>query len=237
MGIFWNAFKSFFSSKEEAQINAKKAMELKDEWCEKSWEYESPLSSIINLLRDEEDDWIEREKFSEYLKKAMPSFKRFESFQKKIESYKLKKSDFPWYDEFEEKNDIINIYMSYKTKLTDCRLYYEAILLQEKEFLKQVEEFDWNWLDDIQDKVFALSTIEFEQGVAMSELKSKAKNLEKNARTNYEKILFNRVKREYQSTADIYSLGWEIEEQMLKEYERKKKQVNPKWERKKVNVK
>jgi hypothetical protein len=143
MWILWKAFKSFFSSKEEAQINAKKAMELKDEWCEKSWEYESPLSSVLNIIRDEESDWIEREKFAEYLKKAMPSFKRFESFQKKIESYKLKKSDFSWYNEFEEKNDIINAYMYYKTKLNDCRLYYEAILIQEKNFSKQVKEFDW----------------------------------------------------------------------------------------------
>ena len=85
MWMFWNVFKSFFSSKEEAQINAKKAMELKDEWCEKSWEYEKPLMAIINLLRDEEEDWIDVNKLQSLLDEKTLLLSDFLLSQKKFE--------------------------------------------------------------------------------------------------------------------------------------------------------
>lgn len=157
MGIFWNAFKSFFSSKEEAQINAKKAMELKDEWCEKSWEYEKPLIAIIDLLRDEIEDWIDINKLQSLLDERKPSTKRFSTFSKKIWTYKLNKSDFPWFEEFEETNNIIIIYLNFKMKLIDCYTTYQAIRDHEKDLLfPMVDEFDGNWLDDWEDKLFLI---------------------------------------------------------------------------------
>ncbi len=231
MWIFWNAFKSFFLSKEEAQINAKKSVELKDEWCEKSWEYEKPLIAIINLLRDEDEDWIDVNKLQSLLDEKKSSTKRFSTFSKKIWTYKLNKSDFPWFEEFEDTNNLITIYLNFKMKLIDCYTTYQSIYDYDNEFLSQVDKFDGNWLDEWQDKMVWIMNMWMEADLKMKDIKDLIEDFEGATKNSHEKtIILNRVKKEFDVTMNIGHENTENEWKAIKLYEEKKRKINPNWE-------
>lgn len=210
-------------------MNVKKTMELKDEWCEKSWEYEGPLTSFMDFLKEEDEDWIDYEKLEPVLKKTIPSENWIQSFSKKILTYKLQKSDFQGFEELEELNNLTTIYMHFKKKLTESHEMYKAIYDREKGFISQLDWFDGHWLDDFEDKIVSLMTLWMEQSVNMKELRDLIDDFEWYTRnSHYKTILLDRIKREFDATMEIEHEITENEWKAIKLYEKKKKEVDPK---------
>ena len=207
--MFWNAFKLFFSSREDAKMNAKKRIELKDEWCEKSWEYERCLINIIDLLEKEKEDWIEYEKIEPLLDEANPFSEWFSAFSKKISSYKLQKSDFPWFEKVEEQNIIVHAYVHFKNKLNECYDPYWIIFNEEKEFLIQVDAFEWDWLYDFIDDFvvnklsnFFIALRNLDKNI--EEIKNDMNDLKNYVRDAHsEVVVLDRVNREFDFITNI----------------------------------